>query len=106
MWLVGRLAPDFKTIAGFPEDNGAAIREVCRQFIELCRRPKLFTRPFTRLVGSSQARIRCGVQALSQRVWSSRRRRVAATSDAPLSMSASALANSKSRRRILVSAIS
>jgi hypothetical protein len=28
MWLVGRLAPDFKTIAGFRKDNGAAIRAV------------------------------------------------------------------------------
>jgi transposase len=37
MWLVGRLAPDFKTIADFRKDNGAAIRAVCRQFVELCR---------------------------------------------------------------------
>src|SRR6202011_2687025 len=29
MWLVGRLAPDFKTIADFRKDNGAAIRAVC-----------------------------------------------------------------------------
>ena len=43
MWLVGRLAPDFKTIADFRRDNGAAIRAVCRQFVELCRRLKLFT---------------------------------------------------------------
>jgi transposase len=26
MWLTGRLAPDFKTIANFRKDNGAAIR--------------------------------------------------------------------------------
>src|SRR3954454_6938603 len=32
MWLVGRLAPDFKTIADFRKDNGAAIRAVCGQF--------------------------------------------------------------------------
>jgi transposase len=36
MWLAGRLAPDFKTIADFRKDNGAAIRAVCRQFVELC----------------------------------------------------------------------
>ena len=29
MWLTGRLAPDFKTIADFRRDNGAAIRAVC-----------------------------------------------------------------------------
>src|SRR6266436_285136 len=43
MWLVGRLAPDFKTIADFRKDNGEAIRAVCGQFVELCRRLKLFT---------------------------------------------------------------
>ena len=36
MWLVGRLAPDFKTIADFRKDNGAAIRAVCGQFVERC----------------------------------------------------------------------
>lgn len=29
MWLTGRLAPDFKTIANFRRDNGDAIRAVC-----------------------------------------------------------------------------
>ena len=38
LWLLGRLAPDHKTIADFRKDNGAAIRKVCAQFIELCRR--------------------------------------------------------------------
>jgi transposase len=37
MWLTGRLAPDFKTIADFRRDNGPAIRNVCRRFVELCR---------------------------------------------------------------------
>ena len=32
IWLTGRLAPDFKTIADFRKDNGKAIREVCRAF--------------------------------------------------------------------------
>src|SRR5271170_3551749 len=44
MWLVGRLAPDFKTLADFRRDNGEAIRAVCRQFIILCRQLGLFTR--------------------------------------------------------------
>ena len=35
MWLTGRLAPDFKTIADFRKDNGAAIRAVCSQFAVL-----------------------------------------------------------------------
>ena len=37
MWLTGRLAPDFKTIADFRKDSGAAIRAVCSQFVGLCR---------------------------------------------------------------------
>jgi BMFP domain-containing protein YqiC len=37
MWLTGKLAPDFKTIADFRRDNGAAIRATCAQFVVLCR---------------------------------------------------------------------
>ena len=52
MWLTGRLMPDFKTIADFRKDNGAAIRAVCRQFVELCRRLKLFTGAVIAIDGS------------------------------------------------------
>jgi hypothetical protein len=38
IWLTGRLAPDIKTIADFRKDNGAAIRQVCSQFVLLCQR--------------------------------------------------------------------
>src|SRR5262245_35685355 len=37
IWLMGRLKPDFKTIADFRRDNGPAIRKTCQQFIALCR---------------------------------------------------------------------
>ena len=43
MWLTGRLAPDFKTIADFRRDNGTGIRNVCRRFVVLCRELKLFS---------------------------------------------------------------
>ena len=52
MWLVGRLAPDFKTIADFRKDNGAAIRAVCAQFVGLCRRLRLFTHAVVAIDGS------------------------------------------------------
>ena len=52
MWLTGRLAPDFKTIADFRKDNGIAIRTVCGQFVELCRRLKLFTGAVVAIDGS------------------------------------------------------
>lgn len=38
----GRLAPDVKTIADFRRDHGDAIRKVCREFVVLRRRLKLF----------------------------------------------------------------
>lgn len=43
MWLTGRLAPDFKTIADFRRVSGAAIRNACRRFVILCRELKLFS---------------------------------------------------------------
>jgi transposase len=52
MWLTGRLAPDFKTIADFRRDSGAAIRKVCRQFVVLCRELKLFTQAVVAIDGS------------------------------------------------------
>ncbi len=48
----GRLAPDFKTIADFRRENGAAIRKVCRQFVVLCRDLKLFTQAVVAIDGS------------------------------------------------------
>src|SRR3982075_179037 len=52
MWLVGRRAPDFKTISDLRKDNGAAIRAVCGQFVELCRQLGLFTRAVVAIDGS------------------------------------------------------
>lgn len=52
MWLTGKLAPDFKTIADFRHDNGQAIRNVCREFILLCRRLNLFTQAIVAIDGS------------------------------------------------------
>ncbi|MGN6578736.1 MAG: IS1182 family transposase [Bordetella sp.] len=52
MWLTGRLAPDFKTIADFRRDNGAGIRNVCRRFVVLCRDLKLFSQALVAIDGS------------------------------------------------------
>src|SRR6201993_3728734 len=52
MWLTGRLAPDFKTIADFRRDNGSAIRAACRQFVELCRKLGLFAQAVAAIDGS------------------------------------------------------
>lgn len=52
MWLVERLTPDFKTIANFRKDNGKAIREVCNQFVALCRQLNLLTEATVAIDGS------------------------------------------------------
>jgi len=52
MWLTGRLAPDFKTIADFRRDNGTGIRNVCRRFVTVCRELKMFTQAIVAIDGS------------------------------------------------------
>ena len=42
IWLLGKLAPDFKTIADFRKDNLKPLRAVNRQFTVLCQKLKLF----------------------------------------------------------------
>jgi transposase len=43
MWLLGKLAPDFKTIADFRRDNGEALRAACAAFVTICRTIGLLT---------------------------------------------------------------
>jgi transposase len=52
IWLTGRLAPDFKTIADFRRDNGGAITAVCSRFVSLCRRMKVFSHAVVAIDGS------------------------------------------------------
>jgi len=42
IWLLGKLAPDFKTIADFRKDNLKPLRAVNRQFTLLCQKLELF----------------------------------------------------------------
>ncbi len=52
MWLLGRLAPDFKTIADFRKDNTKAIQSVCREFVLICRKLDLFSDALIAIDGS------------------------------------------------------
>jgi transposase len=52
MWLLGRLAPDFKTIADFRKDNGPAIKNVCARFVEVCREMGLLAKASVAIDGS------------------------------------------------------
>ena len=42
IWLTGKLAPDFKTIADFRKDNLQPLQALARQFTLLCRKLELF----------------------------------------------------------------
>ena len=52
MWLLGRLQPDFKTIADFRKDNGEAIQQACQEFVEICRKLELFSKSMIAIDGS------------------------------------------------------
>jgi transposase len=52
LWLLGRLVPDHKTIADFRKNNGPALRQVCAQFVELCREMGLLATASVAIDGS------------------------------------------------------
>jgi transposase len=55
LWLLNRLAPDFKTIADFRRDNREALRRVCRAFMQFCRQQGLFGAELVAIDGSKFA---------------------------------------------------
>ncbi len=71
LWLTGRLAPNFKTIADFRRDNGLAIKPTCRQFVLLCRKLDLFSDSLVAIDGSKfkavNSRDKSYTQAVIQR---------------------------------------
>lgn len=62
MWLLGKLTPDFKTVATFRQENGEALVSVCAGFVTFCRSQGL-------LVGAEVA-----VDGSKMRAAASRRR--------------------------------
>lgn len=50
--MTGRLVPDFKTIADFRRQNGAAIRAVCARFIVICGQLGLFSHAVAAIDGA------------------------------------------------------
>lgn len=68
MWLLNRLAPDFKTIADFRKDNAPALVGACRAFIGFCREQALFGAELVAIDGSK-------FQAVASRkaVWTPKR---------------------------------
>ncbi len=52
IWLIRRLAPDFKTIADFRRENRKAIQQVCCEFTLFCRNLELFSGDLVAIDGS------------------------------------------------------
>lgn len=52
IWLTGKLAPDFKTIADFRKDFGEPIRKVGRAFVAICRKLDLLSKASVAIDGS------------------------------------------------------
>ena len=52
LWLMKRLAPDFKTIADFRKDNGPAIRNTCQAFVRFCQQAGLLSGRLVAIDGS------------------------------------------------------
>src|SRR5438445_13848517 len=79
MWLLGKLSPDFKTIADFRRDNLKAIKQVCREFTLLCRKLKLCGGELVAIDGSkvkavnnrrrnfNEERLSKGIKAIEER---------------------------------------
>src|SRR5437773_5739760 len=80
MWLLGKLSPDFKTIADFRRDNLKAIKQVCREFTMLCRKLKLFGGELVAIDGSkfkavnnrrrnfNEARLTKAIKAIEEKI--------------------------------------
>lgn len=80
MWLLGKLTPDFKTVADFRRDNLKAIKRVCREFVLLCRKLQLFGGELVAIDGSkfkavnnrrrnfNEARLTKAIQAMEEKI--------------------------------------
>src|SRR5271156_6481740 len=57
IWLLGKLVPDFKTIADFRKENLKPLQAVARQFTRLCRKLELFGGELLAIDGSKFAAV-------------------------------------------------
>src|SRR5271170_5039765 len=57
IWLLGKLTPDFKTIADFRKDNLSPLKAVVRQFTLFCRKLDLFGGELLAIDGSKFAAV-------------------------------------------------
>lgn len=76
IWLLGKLSPDFKSIADFRRDNGEAIRGLCREFTLFCVRAGLIKGELVAIDGSKFAGVNHKGRNLSERKIAERLRRL------------------------------
>ena len=57
IWLLGKLTPDFKTIADFRKDNLKPLQAVARQFTVMCRKLELFGAQLVGIDGTKLAAV-------------------------------------------------
>lgn len=67
MWLLGKLAPDHKTIAEFRRVNGAGFVRVCRAFVRFCREAQLLGGELVAIDGSKFQAVAATRRVISQK---------------------------------------
>lgn len=80
IWLLGKLQPDFKTIADFRRDHPDQVRAVCSEFTVFCKKLELFGRELVGIDGSkflalnslsrnhTQTTLRRGLEQIDHRI--------------------------------------
>ena len=76
MWLMKKLAPDFKTIADFRRENVDCIKPVFREFLYLCRSLDLFGAELVAIDGSKFKAVNSVKRNLNEQTLAERLRRV------------------------------
>jgi transposase len=76
LWLMKRLAPDFKTIADFRKDNGPAIRNTCQAFVRFCQQADLLSGRLVAIDGSKFKAAASKGQVITRKQLREQRRRV------------------------------
>ena len=67
MWLLSKLAPDFKTIAEFRRRNGRAFIAVCRAFVRFCAEARLLGGELVAIDGSRFQAVSSKRRVISER---------------------------------------
>jgi transposase len=67
MWLLGKLQPDFKTIANFRKDNTKPLQAVCTDFLVLCKRMGVFGGQLIAIDGSKFEAVNHSSRSYSQK---------------------------------------